>query len=962
MKKSTFAIRCMVQPGIFFYSFKAGLPIVLCFNVNLTAIAQTIAQPKQGDRLSAWILRQPQNSNSYLTGLSWNVAREKATQEVAKTSILSHLVGSTSTIEADPQARQRLSDWIAALAVTGRVRVEVADARWLEANAALDPVLSADDEVVVPTRPSSVTVITSNGYLCQLAHAPGQEARYYVSACQSPTSKDPIEKVWVAQPDGYVKAFNNASWNGQVQDEPAPGAWIWAPAVKGGWSEQFSQQLIEFVATQGPSGKQITQNTLRPDPSATSIPLKLPKQRDPAVIGNDWGGIGLLQTPTARMAEAGNLAVGFVRSYPYSQLNFSLQPFDWAELNYRYTSVSGVLYGPATLSGNQSYKDKSIDLKIQVLKESQYLPEVAIGARDLVGTGLFSGEYVVANKRFADIDLSLGVGWGALGGRATLGTPLGLLSNKFKTRSTFAGQGGQVGALNFFRGPAAIFGGVQWQTPIDSLVLKAEYDGNNFQYPAPFNLAPPKSAFNFGAAYRYSPAIDVTFSLQRGNVAALGVAFHYPMGQLATPKTADPLLPRFTPDRPAATEPASWPNTANDVSAHTGWRVAEIVQAGRVMQVTLENPIAIYWLEAVSRATAVLHHQAPPDIEEFHFIYKTRDSAMATHVVNRAKWIKSKSQPLTPRDLADEGTEAVKLSLEPPVADAVKPAVGLYRASPKNWNTDFGFGFKQSLGGPDTFLLYQLSLEATSELKLSPNTWVSNTFALRAIDNYKNFRYTAPSNLPRVRTLVREFSTSSRVTMPNLQVTHMEELAKNQYYSVYGGYLENMYAGIGGEWLYRPLASPVALGIDINAVRQRDFDQMFKLRDYGALTGHITAYVNTGWKDVLVKVSAGQYLAKDKGVTVELNRTFKNGVSFGVYATKTNVSAAQFGEGSFDKGIYFAVPFSAMFTKSVPDVAVFNFSPLIRDGGAKLNRAHTLFDMTRVRDSALLTFEPPKSR
>ena len=73
-------------------------------------------------------------------------------------------------------------------------------------------------------------------------------------------------------------------------------------------------------------------------------------------------------------------------------------------------------------------------------------------------------------------------------------------------------------------------------------------------------------------------------------------------------------------------------------------------------------------------------------------------------------------------------------------------------------------------------------------------------------------------------------------------------------------------------------------------------------------------------------------------------------------------SAAQFGEGSFDKGIYFAVPFSAMFTKSVPDVAVFNFSPLIRDGGAKLNRAHTLFDMTRVRDSALLTFEPPKSR
>lgn len=964
---------------------KAGLPAVLCLGVSMHALAQTGTKPAEGERLSTWILRQPFAGDAYFTGLSWRVAREKAAQEASQQALVSHLTGSALTIKASPEARQRLSDWVRTLAVTGRVRVEVADARWLQAHPAQDPVLSLDHEVVVPVRPSTVTVITSDGFLCPMPHAAGRQARFYVASCAPTGSAGQADKAWVAQPDGLVQEFNIANWNEQRQDEPAPGAWIWAPVSQAGWHDEFSRQLMGFVATQGPSGGQPVQNSTQTQTQTQSqsqsqsraqspaqfqpqlqAPAALPpgqwrKQRDPALTGNDWGGIGLLQTPTARMAELSNFSVGFVRNYPYSQLNFSLQPFEWAELNYRYTSVSGVRYGPESLSGDQSYKDKSIDLKIRLLKESQYLPEIAVGARDLVGTGLFSGEYVVANKRFADVDLSLGVGWGALGSRGTLGTPLGVLSPKFKTRSSFGGQGGEVSAVNFFRGPAALFGGVQWQTPYDALVLKAEYDGNSFQYAAPFNPAPPKSPLNFGAVYRYSPSVDMTLSLQRGSVASLGVAFHYPMAQLATPKVADPKLPRFTAERPAATSPATWPNTAKDVSAHTGWRVTQILQTGQVMQVELENPEAMYWREMVERATAILHKDAPADIQEFHFAYKTRGMAMATHVVDRARWVKTKSQPETPSDLADQRDESLTQLLQPAAPTAAAP-VSLYRAASDNLTGGIGLGLKQSLGGPNGFLLYQLNVQASSELKLTPNTWLAGTLNLRAIDNYKDFTYTAPSNLPRVRTFVREFSTTSRLTVPNLQLTHVGQLANNQYYSVYGGILESMYVGVGGEWLYRPLAGPIAVGVDVNAVRQRDFDQRFGLRDYSAVTGHVTAYINTGWKDVMATVSVGQYLAKDKGVTVNLSRTFKNGVSFGAYATKTNVTAAQFGEGSFDKGIYFAIPFSAMLPKSAPDTGVFNFNPLIRDGGAKLGRAYHLYDLTRARDKDLLKFEPASLR
>ena len=41
------------------------------------------------------------------------------------------------------------------------------------------------------------------------------------------------------------------------------------------------------------------------------------------------------------------------------------------------------------------------------------------------------------------------------------------------------------------------------------------------------------------------------------------------------------------------------------------------------------------------------------------------------------------------------------------------------------------------------------------------------------------------------------------------------------------------------------------------------------------------------------------------GVTIDLSRSFVNGTKFGVFASFTDVSTEQFGEGSFDKGIYF---------------------------------------------------------
>jgi membrane-associated phospholipid phosphatase len=193
-----------------------------------------------------------------------------------------------------------------------------------------------------------------------------------------------------------------------------------------------------------------------------------------------------------------------------------------------------------------------------------------------------------------------------------------------------------------------------------------------------------------------------------------------------------------------------------------------------------------------------------------------------------------------------------------------------------------------------------------------------------------------------------------------LELTHVGRYDQNQYYSLYGGYLEDMFAGVGGEWLYRPFASRVAFGVDVNAVQQRNFKQDFGFREagdqtgYRVATGHATLYWDTGWNCVMANLSVGRYLAKDIGATVQLSRAFQNGVTIGGYFTKTNVSAQTFGEGSFDKGIFVSLPFDAFLTRSSGTTANFVWKPLLRDGGAKL--AHTgLYDLTNLRDDRTLS-------
>ena len=204
--------------------------------------------------------------------------------------------------------------------------------------------------------------------------------------------------------------------------------------------------------------------------------------------------------------------------------------------------------------------------------------------------------------------------------------------------------------------------------------------------------------------------------------------------------------------------------------------------------------------------------------------------------------------------------------------------------------------------------------------------------------------------MPQVRTHIREYLTRSDVVLENLQYTHTRRLSRDVYAMGYVGLLESMFGGVGGEVLYRPFDASWAIGADANWVKQRGFRQDFSFRDYSTWTGHVTGYSQTPFWDVLIRASAGRYLAGDYGGTLDLSRRFANGVTVGAWATRTNVSAEEFGEGSFDKWIYFSFPFDAFFARSSTSAGTIAWAPTTRDGGARLARYYNLYDMTKARD------------
>ena len=661
---------------------------------------------------------------------------------------------------------------------------------------------------------------------------------------------------------------------------------------------------------------------------------------------SDFGGAGLLQLPTARMAQEGEFSLNYRYNDQYHFYSASVQLFSWLETTLRYTDVKTRRYSDSeSFSGDQSYKDKAFDLKLRLWQESWWLPQVSLGMRDIGGTGLFDSEYLVASKAWGPFDFTVGLGWGYLGTSGNISNPFNAVSDKFNTRPRRYGSPGAVSFDNMFRGPASVFAGIEYQTPWQPLRLKVEYEGNNYREDFAGRLK-QDSNINVGAVYSLTDWARINLSYQRRNTLMAGVTLHTNFNQLRyhgrdTPK------PPYRPQPPQSgtidAEQASQQLT--DLQILAGFYAPKIEVKGNTLYASGEQVRYRDNQEGIDRANVILANHLPAGVDTIA-LTETR-----THLpqVTTKTDVASLQRQLEGYPLGQ--TETLRQQRVEPVA--APPASQRFAVNSQRLNYSLSPVLNQSVGGPESFYMYQLGLMANGSYWLTDNLLVDGSVFANLKNNYSKFRYDGTphdSTLPRVRTHVRDYL-DNNVFMNNLQANYMQHLGNGFYGQLYGGYLEAMFGGVGGELLYRPLDARWAVGVDVARVRQRDWNNMMKFTSYSASVGNITAYWRPWFsEDILVKASVGQYLAKDRGVTFDISKRFDSGITAGVYATKTNVSRKDYGEGGFTKGFYISVPMDLFSSAPVRSRAQINWVPLTRDGGQMLGRKFHLYDMTSDRD------------
>jgi hypothetical protein len=677
---------------------------------------------------------------------------------------------------------------------------------------------------------------------------------------------------------------------------------------------------------------------------------------------SQYGGVGLLDTRTARMLPDGYLAGTVSIKNPDDRIGFTFQPFSWLETTFRWSNN----YAIRPELGPGQGADRSFDVKLRITQESTYVPELTIGLQDFAGTGAYSGEYIVGSKRFGRFDFSLGLGWGRLASRGTLKNPFG------GTRENDFGEGGKF-TWDYFQGPdLGVFGGFEYTPRIHNLRIQVEYSSDSYKQELQASGKDYGFPLNIGLSYRPWSGVDLGVSLMHGNQVGVRLSLFTDLAADNSINRVDPLPPIRTredaaatapnapesgtpapPPAPSATPAPSPPQAAPRLPAPPDQdaSIALMRQAlesqrllvrgltigGNRIELGIVNEAYLRDIEAVSRAARALAATAPANVDEFHIITISNGVAVGDILIRRGALEKLANQASSPAELL--------------MSSEVKPAPSSIReySDPNyrrfTWNIHPEM--RQSLFDPDNPFFVGIGIGAEQSLEIGRGLWLGASESILLFDTFDDIRRESNSTLPHVRSDIARYLQDGKYGFDSLRTSYFFKLGREIYGRASAGYLEEMFAGAGGEILYRPFQQRWAIGLNLWAVQQRDYNRLFDLLPYQTITGHATFYYETPWNDISLRFHVGRYLAKDYGYTFEAVRTFSTGVQVGAWFTITNVSAEQFGEGSFDKGIMIRIPMEWALPFGSRNVFDLRLRPIQRDGGQMLNGNTQLYDMTQ---------------
>lgn len=641
---------------------------------------------------------------------------------------------------------------------------------------------------------------------------------------------------------------------------------------------------------------------------------------------NTYGMPGSIDTPTAEAFPEGQFSVSSSIFGGTIRTNLSFQVTNSVTVSFRYSRIPSV-------DGDHGgyFWDRSFDFHYLLKEQTNYMPSIAMGLRDFIGTGLYTGEYLVATKNITkNLKATVGLGWGRLSGKNERSNIFGFGNNR---SSISTGFGGTLHTNHFFSGTNSPFFSLSYKaSPNIEIITELSSDDYEFEVSTERGFS-RKSDLNFAIKYNLAPDFSIMGKYMHGN--AIGVS-----GVLA-------VNPRNSPYK-SGIEPAPMPLLENITISETQSfmennifsRSAKLLKldgifllsmkiADEVVNVEILDRNYLNVSQMIGRVTRILSKTMPLSVRVFRINLIDYQAGYSLSQVTVER------QDLRNFELMFDGPNKLweKVQIENSQS-GIDPNLILFN-SPITWS--FYPDIDIMLFDPRSPINGSLGWEAKLIYRIRNSTTINSSLKQPIISGLKDIERGPKSGLPNVRSdfMLYHKHISTRPYLSSLTIDQYYKPTKNIFGQINFGYLEMMYAGVRGEAIWKDVRKPYGLGLDLAVVKKRN-----TLGDFSILNESYSTVIGTAYYDLerdwSIKIDAGKYLAGDYGATFSLSRTFNNGWEIGAFATLTDVKFSTFGEGSFDKGITLKTPISWFTGKKSQAYRKTVIRPITGDGGARL--------------------------
>jgi hypothetical protein len=544
------------------------------------------------------------------------------------------------------------------------------------------------------------------------------------------------------------------------------------------------------------------------------------------LCASDFGVTGLIDIPTARMSADGTLTTTAAIQSLTKAYSITYQATPWLEGTFRYTGFNRKIY---------SY-DRNYELKARLLEEGTYVPQVALGIRDLVGTGVWGSEYLVASKNYGNFDITAGMGWGRLAGKGDFKNPLISLSDSFSSRVIDTGRGGELSSDMFFSGKkVGLFGGISYQSESLPLSVMLEYNPDQYDFSFSRGGLRPKSPLSAAIKWDATPGLSLTLSRQHQQEWGIELSAALDT-KLVSPRRATPLftssLDLSDKELPEVLSRRDWYDMFLYDVERSGLLLLEasIEDSSHTAVLVIGNSDYAVWADAVAKMSVLADLHLPASVNTFRFVIEEEGHRVQTLQMRRPSLAYGQNKELMER----------QISILPG-----RNLMVLQRKTDFAQNTlffDINLGTRFQFFDPDDPARYQLHANIETRLVL-PKSWLlRSAYGVDITNNFDESNRNSDSILPHVRSDIVKYLIEGDTGLDSLYLERRGSAYRGLHYRIFGGVLETMYSGVGGEVLYQPFQSRLAYGFSANWVRQRDYAKTFKHLDYQTTTAFASVY------------------------------------------------------------------------------------------------------------------------